>query len=537
MPPNLVLVTVDSLRPDRLSCYGGPDGIGTAICGLARSGTLYSWAISPSPFTAVALASIFTSRYPSEHGVTAFASSALPTRAVTLAETLRSAGYSTGAFVGTASLNRGSNLHQGFDIYHDRQPPHSPTSGAGDRPAADRPAALLTRAALGFAGQAAEPWFIWVHYGDPRGPYAPLDTGGPVAQSGMARSTASSRGQLLPLLADHSGRGGIPAYQIPASVREPDDSGESADWANSRAARGPLARPGSGESAVRVNGPRALASNDLLRRYDSEIRAVDRQLGRLLEGLEALGHPGVIVTADHGEALGEDDYWFAHGHSVGLDQIWVPLVWRPPPTLDSNATSRRGRIDPRPVSTLDIAPTLLASAKLPKPTAFEGVPLDTGAAPAARTGAQPETRERRIFAEHPLRAAVVANGIYYARDRQPLAEPVPDPIRGGTLHALPARFAELGDDASTGPYRPAAWGGPTAREAVSDTAEARSKRNAAEDETRRAIRALEAALTEFIARTGATPLLEPDAHEPARAGESLEAVVGPAVPPREEPGR
>jgi hypothetical protein len=67
---------------------------------------------------------------------------------------------------------------------------------------------------------------------------------------------------------------------------------------------------------------------------------------------------------------------------------------------------------------------------------------------------------------------------------------------------------------------------------VSDTAEASSELHAAEDETRRAIRALEAALTEFMARTGAAPLLERDAHEPARAGESLEAVVGPAVPPR-----
>ena len=160
----------------------------------------------------------------------------------------------------------------------------------------------------------------------------------------------------------------------------------------------------------------------------------------------------MIVTADHGEALGEDDYWFAHGHSVALDQIRVPLVWRPPPRLGSRAADRRGRVESRPVSTLDIAPTLLSSAGLPLPADFEGIPFD-----ALDTAHGRGPSERRIFSEHPLRAAVVADGIYYARDRQPIAAPVPDPLRGGALHAMVPRFAELAEDGAQRPYRPAEW--------------------------------------------------------------------------------
>ena len=107
--------------------------------------------------TAVAVASLFTSRYPSGHGVTPL--SALPSRAVTLAEVLRSGGYRCGAFVGNPSLNRSSNLQQGFDVYQDRSVRSASQPASAGPAATRRPAALLTADALAFAQEAEPPWF------------------------------------------------------------------------------------------------------------------------------------------------------------------------------------------------------------------------------------------------------------------------------------------------------------------------------------------------------------------------------------------
>ena len=84
--PNLLLITVDTLRADRLGCYGGDPAVGTAICSLSDPGERYVWALSPAPSTAPAIASILTSRYPSFHGVTQFAVTTLPEPAETLVE-------------------------------------------------------------------------------------------------------------------------------------------------------------------------------------------------------------------------------------------------------------------------------------------------------------------------------------------------------------------------------------------------------------------------------------------------------------------
>jgi hypothetical protein len=91
-----------------------------------------------------------------------------------------------------------------------------------------------------------------------------------------------------------------------------------------------------------------------------------------------------------------------------------------------------------PVSGVDVAPTLLAAAGLPLPPEFAGRPLPAGPGPQAAA--------RAIFAEHPLRIAVIAGHGYYARDRHPFSEPVPDRVTGGVLPPLPARSARLGED-------------------------------------------------------------------------------------------
>jgi arylsulfatase A-like enzyme len=382
--PNLLLVSIDTLRADRLACYGGPAQAGVALCALAEHGTRYAWAFATAPATAPSVASLLTARYPRAHGVGQDAESTLPEEVPTLAERLRAAGYATAAFVSNPVLERGRRLDRGFDVYD----AHLPRRESNRPHYRERSAGETTDAALAWLRSAREPWFAWVHYQDPHGPYEPPDA--PPARDGPG-------GTELPLLADDSGSGGIPAYQAIAGLRS--------------------------REAYEA-------------RYLAEIRYLDRELARLVRSLDDAGGrpPFLVVTADHGEAFGEDGFHFAHGHSVGLDQIRVPLVVRPgepgPPAVIETA-----------VSLVDVAPTLLRAAGL-EPGALvgsEGRPLPTlRGAPEARSP---------IFAEHLRQVAVVHAGRYFARDRRPGATAAADGRPWGRkAPALPARAAALPPD-------------------------------------------------------------------------------------------
>jgi arylsulfatase len=386
---NLLLITVDTLRADRLTCYGGGADVGRALCAVAETGTLYLWAISSAPSTAPAIASLLTSRYPSSHGVSQFASTALADDARTLAEEFGDGGYATAAFISNPVLQRERNLDQGFEIYDAQM-----TRRERNRGVAERDAEATTDAALAWVKVSPQPWFLWVHYQDPHGPYQPPD-------AEPARDTAG--GTSLSALADHSGRHGIPAYQVLPQVYEVQTYEE---------------------------------------RYLEEIRYLDRHLDRLVAGSRALDPPlGILITADHGEAFGEDDYWFAHGHSVGLDQIRIPMLWSPPGGTQPGVV-------PTPVSIIDVGPTLLAAAGLPIPESFRGEPL-----PTAESSPSPTGEGRVIFAEHRLRAAVLRDRDYYGRDREPLEEPVRDAISGGRLHPIEPRTARLPLEGGLARYR------------------------------------------------------------------------------------
>jgi len=386
--PGLLLITIDTLRPDRLACYGGEPEIGTGICSIAERGTRFVWSFSPAPSTAPSIASILTSSWPSSHGVTQFATTALSERTRTLAEYLSDAGYDTAAFVSNPVLQRGRHFEQGFAIYDDRMTRREP-----NRPELqEREAGEVTDAALAWLRVAQRPWFLWVHYQDPHGPYEP-------PHASRRRDPPGAR--LLPVLKDHSGYQGIPAYQA-------------------------------------LPGLRSLQAYE--QRYQDEIRYVDLHVARLVAGADALGpRPWVVLTADHAEAFGEDGYYFAHGHSVGLDQIRVPLIVRP-------AEPGPASVATRPVSGVDVAPTMLRAAGLPIPESFRGEPLPLRAD-------QEGERPRTLLAEHRARAAIVVGSTYYARDRTLLAPGTPDQITGGELHPLPPRVAKLGPDGGPAQYR------------------------------------------------------------------------------------
>jgi arylsulfatase A-like enzyme len=396
-PPNLLLVTIDTLRADRLTCYGGPAGAGARICALFDGGWRFRWAFSTAPYTTPSVASLLTSRYPAFHGVTQSPASYLGNDELTVAEALLRAGYTTAAFVSNPVLDRRRALGQGFEIYDQRM-----TRRERNRPGyAEREAAATTDAALAWAQvKAREPWFLWVHFQDPHGPYEPPGSSPPADPPGA---------RLLPVLEDHSGRGGIPWYQQ---------------------------LPGTYSQAAYERG------------YLDEIAYLDPHVARLVAGVDALGRPpAIVLTSDHGEAFGEDGYYFAHGHSVGLDQIRVPLFFRP-----ARASMAGGVID-TPVSLVDVAPTLLRLADVAVPASYQGRPL-----PIAGVGSV-ASEPRAIFAEHGRQAAIVRGDRFYSRDRDPFEGRLEVDL-GNEMPALPPRTARLRNEDALPPYEAVTGDGP-----------------------------------------------------------------------------
>lgn len=168
--PNLLLVTIDTLRADHVGAYGAEGDPTPALDWLAAGGVRFETALAAAPLTLPSHASIFTGLYPPRHGARHNGLFELPADAETLAERVGAAGYATGAVIGSFVLERRFGLAQGFDHYDD--------SGFGERrsgPAGyfERGADEVSDRALGWLMRAPEPFFLWVHYFDPHSRYAP----------------------------------------------------------------------------------------------------------------------------------------------------------------------------------------------------------------------------------------------------------------------------------------------------------------------------------------------------------------------------
>jgi choline-sulfatase len=178
--PNVLLVTIDTLRWDSLGCYGNKEGFTPALDALAQRGVRFATAVAHVPLTAPSHASILTGLTPLRHGVRDNGGYTLPGGVPTLAARFAAAGYHTGAFVSGFPLDHRFGFASGFEVYDDRL-----TRTAGRAPYTERPADATTDRVLEWlrrpespseepaAGSPARPWFAWVHYFDPHAPYAP----------------------------------------------------------------------------------------------------------------------------------------------------------------------------------------------------------------------------------------------------------------------------------------------------------------------------------------------------------------------------
>jgi arylsulfatase len=321
---DLLLVTVDTLRADRLGAYGSGLGLSPHLDELASESLVFSHAFSTASYTLPAVISLLTGRLPDELGIRANVS-VFRGDVPTLATRLWNQGWSTGAVVSNAILKRRVGIHAGFERYDDALPQWERNRSVPERIAADTTdAALAMLESLHAEGDG--PVFLWIHYQDPHGPYAPPP--GYRERYLEPERRAPDGARRLPIDESQVGDAGIPAYQRIGDERE-------------------------------VGFYRA--------GYDGEIRYVDEEVGRLLRSVrerELMDEPVVVFTADHGEGLGEDDYWFAHGEYLTDPIVRVPLFVRAP----GLAPARRDDV----ASLIDLVPTITRLVGADPPVGYPG---------------------------------------------------------------------------------------------------------------------------------------------------------------------
>ncbi len=169
---NVLLITLDTIRADRLGAYGF-EGIDTPIIdSLAARGVTFTRAYSPTPLTLPAHTSIFSGTFPPYHGVRDNGAFAVPAELTLMAEVFQANGFATAAFVGAFVLDSRFGLDQGFESYFDDfELPRQNIIGLGT---VQRPAEEVIDAALEWLeGEGSSPFFLWVHLYDPHTPYAP----------------------------------------------------------------------------------------------------------------------------------------------------------------------------------------------------------------------------------------------------------------------------------------------------------------------------------------------------------------------------
>ena len=166
---NVLLITVDTLRADRLGCYDKGRGPTPVVDALAARGALFERAFAHNPTTLPSHANILSGLTPLAHGVSENSKSVFPAGLPTMAGDLKAAGYATAAFIGAFPLDSRFGLDRGFDVYDDAFGAEAGLEGAFK----ERRAAEVVAAASAWIARQTGKWFCWIHLWDPHAPYAP----------------------------------------------------------------------------------------------------------------------------------------------------------------------------------------------------------------------------------------------------------------------------------------------------------------------------------------------------------------------------
>jgi arylsulfatase A-like enzyme len=171
-PVNLLLITLDTTRADRLGCYGYTQALTPELDALAKNGVLFERAYAPAPMTSPSHTSIMTGLWPPEHGVNTNALTVLDPNIPTIAELLQARGYATAAFPAASMLAARFGLNRGFQSYFDDL--SDPKTGA-DRMQRSRDGRYIADLSIQWLKEQQQaddaPFFCWLHFYDPHDPY------------------------------------------------------------------------------------------------------------------------------------------------------------------------------------------------------------------------------------------------------------------------------------------------------------------------------------------------------------------------------
>lgn len=328
--PDILLFTIDTLRPDHLSTYRYDRDTSPTIDALARRGTRFDRAYTTSSWTVAAIASLLTGVIPSEHGVThaevqldhTLLQEVLSAQLPSLAGAMQAAGYRTVGITASAHFAASLGYGRGFDDYE-----------CLGFVASDNVEAAVTRR-IEALRQSDRPFFLWVHVVDPHVPYEPAEP-----QFTQWWGTTRPRYPTIDRAA------------VPGGIRR---------------------------AVLRHRAPSFREAFDYaITAYDSEIRESDDYLAHLLAQIDD-GHLAVIVTSDHGEEF-DDHHGVGHGRALFEESVRIPLIVALPDQAPSVSTSL--------ASIVDVMPTIIEIAHGERPTGIAGsslLPATLGEALATR---------------------------------------------------------------------------------------------------------------------------------------------------------
>ena len=295
-PRDLILITIDTLRADRLGSYGHEAAETPHMDALAARGVRFDRAYTPMPRTTPGLASLMTGLVPQHHG-SREVGTPISSEGALLAERLQMAGFRTFGITANGAAGTRQGFGRGLEQLEEPQPPN-------------RRAPQITESALEMIEEVAaeERLFLWVHYVDPHFPYT--------APGAREHPEGGPCMQLVKL--SHEGR-----FQTGRIFYNHDGIAEA-----------------------------ALDSCSTL--YDAEVAYTDAAIGELLDALDARGRLDdalVVLTADHGENLGEQGLYYQHGSSLHEASMRVPLIVAAPESIPA--------VDDGLIGLSDLAPSIL----------------------------------------------------------------------------------------------------------------------------------------------------------------------------------
>lgn len=334
---NILVISLCSVRADHTSILGYPRETTPALAEFSQDAWVFSQAITQWPKTVPAFSTLLTGRYGHSNGVMRVTpGQRLDDRELTVAEVLHDHGFATAAFVSSGALHSGTNVfQQGFERVDE--------TFRGD----DNFNTATRNASAWLEAQGEKPFFAWVHYNNAHVPYRAPGAD----QDTFLDDRWYDATRLLKINPD-----------APLDLAVPAD----------HPYRKQIVRPDLG--GVRVRAVLPGRSNEVdfyVARYDAGILGADNTIRPLLDTLRRLGRLDdtvVVLVGDHGESLGEHNYYFEHGRLPYDDCVRVPFFIRPPGGVER-------RVIGDPVATFRLAPTLLEMVGVSVPGSMESTSL------------------------------------------------------------------------------------------------------------------------------------------------------------------